>query len=338
MKLIILSALVVMASCLPPTPDDIENEWQKFKSEFRGSNGFQAMADEPKRRQVFETNYKTIVSHNDEADKGIHTYRMGVNQFADWTDEEFQQKMLSLHMKPLTDVHNLTQYVRNTNSKKIIPPNQDWTSKESRIKNQGSCGSCFAFASVDTIESHYTINTGNKIELSPQNIVDCLYRSDVCQTGGSLAEAYNLVKKNGGIMAESDYPYEGEYGTCSYKPYLSKVTVSGYEGLDNGDEVALKEMVSKGPVALGIDASLKSFKLYSSGVYVDNTCHNPMNHGVVAAGYGVTSDGQEYWLIKNSWDKTWGEAGYMKMARNNDNQCGIGLHCLTPTGVTAVSH
>ncbi|CAG2181589.1 unnamed protein product, partial [Oppiella nova] len=76
MKLIILSALVVMASCLPPTPDDIENEWQKFKREFRGSNGFQAMADESKRRQVFETNYKTIVSHNDEADKGIHTYRM----------------------------------------------------------------------------------------------------------------------------------------------------------------------------------------------------------------------------------------------------------------------
>ncbi|CAG2166324.1 unnamed protein product [Oppiella nova] len=258
---------------------------------------------------------------------------MGVNQFADWTDEEFQQKMLSLHMKPLTGVHNLTQYVRNTN--KIIPQSQDWTSKESDIKNQGSCGSCFAFASVDTIESHYTINTGNKIELSPQNIVDCLYRPNVCRDGGSLAEAYELVKSEGGIMAESDYPYKEEYGTCSYKKYLSKVTVSGYNYHIEGDEVFLKEMVSEGPVAVGIDASLKSFKLYKSGVYVDNTCHNPMNHGVVVAGYGV-SDGQEYWLIKNSWDTTWGEAGYMKMARNNDNQCGIGLHCLTPTGVKAV--
>ncbi|CAG2114961.1 unnamed protein product, partial [Medioppia subpectinata] len=172
-------------------------------------------------------------------------------------------------------------------------------------------------------------NTGEILkELSVQQIVDCMYNPDghdICQTGGTLPDAAKYVKQHGGLELETDYPYMGKWGTCHADVGKRQVTLTGYGEQYDGDEWYLREVVGTiGPVALGIFSDRPNFKLYKSGVYVDNGCHGvAADHGVVIVGYGRENN-LDYWLIKNSWGGTWGDEGYIKVARNNNNQCGIG--------------
>ncbi|XP_076610427.1 cathepsin S-like isoform X2 [Chaetodon auriga] len=195
----------------------------------------------------------------------------------------------------------------------------------------GSCGSCWAFSAVGALEGQLKKSTGALISLSPQNLVDCSqkYGNHGCN-GGFMTNAFQYIIQNQGIDSDAAYPYIARRGQCKYNPKYRAANCSGYAFLPEGDEIALKEALSNiGPISVAIDASRPKFVFYRHGVYRDHTCTHKVNHGVLVVGYG-TERGYDYWLVKNSWGANYGDEGYIKMARNRHNQCGIALYACFP--------
>lgn len=148
-----------------------------------------------------------------------------------------------------------------------------------------------------------------------------------------MDNAFRYIKDNHGIDTEATYPYRAEDEKCQYKPKNSGATDRGFVDIDSGYEDKLKAAVATvGPIAVAIDASHESFQLYSDGVYDEPECSSEdLDHGVLIVGYGTDeASGQDYWLVKNSWGDSWGDKGYIKMARNKNNQCGIATKASYP--------
>ncbi|CAG2112209.1 unnamed protein product [Medioppia subpectinata] len=291
--------------------------------------------DESKRRQIFADNYRRIRDHNKEADKGVHTYRLGVNQFTDMTDQEFSATLRNVPPLPSSKRYKATQFVEmDEQPLDETPDSFNWCDKGvvTMVKNQQNSPTCFAFAAVDTIESHYKIGNPREqlLELSVQQAIDGLNDPTVWRDGGDMRDVYRLaMRPTGGLALESDYPYIDRPGPNTVAQ--TRVTMTNYCGLDTGDEMALMGIVgTKGPVAVGLHINGQKLRDYESGVFTDST--GDSNHAVVVVGYG-TVDGRDYWLIKNSYSDTWGERGYMKLARNCHNVCGIANDCVYPIGV-----
>lgn len=162
------------------------------------------------------------------------------------------------------------------------------------------------------------------IPLSEQELIDCSHEgdNDGC-FGGMMEDGFEYVIKNG-LSTEDDYIYEAKNGECRRGSLRSAISETNYAFVD-GDESALKDAVAiVGPISVGIDAT--NWHLYEEGVLLDTNCSNvldKLNHGVLAVGYGTTENGDDYWLIKNSWGEDWGENGYIRTARNKDNNCGV---------------
>jgi C1A family cysteine protease len=147
--------------------------------------------------------------------------------------------------------------------------------------------------------------------------------NDGCD-GGDMTSAYEYVRRNPGVDTEASYPYEEKASTCRFDPANVGANCIDWMEIQEGDEIALEQAVASiGPVAAGIDGAQRTFMFYKSGFYFDQNCETEVNHAVVIVGYGKTESGEEYWLCKNSWDTDWGEEGYVRMARNKDNHCGI---------------
>uniref|UniRef100_A0A2K6TQE5 Cathepsin S n=1 Tax=Saimiri boliviensis boliviensis TaxID=39432 RepID=A0A2K6TQE5_SAIBB len=192
------------------------------------------------------------------------------------------------------------------------------------LGDMGSCGACWAFSAVGALEAQLKLKTGKLVSLSAQNLVDCSekYGNKGCN-GGFMTEAFQYIIDNKGIDSEASYPYKATDQKCQYDSKYRAATCSKYTELPYGREDVLKEAVAnKGPVCVGVDASHPSFFLYRSGVYYDPACTQKVNHGVLVIGYGDLN-GKEYWLVKNSWGSNFGEQGYIRMARNKGNHCGI---------------
>lgn len=141
-----------------------------------------------------------------------------------------------------------------------------------------------------------------------------------------MDNAFSYIKDNHGLDTESSYPYEGKDDKCRFKKRDIGATDSGFVDIPEGDEEKLKEAVATvGPVSVAIDASHESFQFYSQGVYDEAECSSEqLDHGVLVVGYGTDAETEEdFWLVKNSWGTQWGDEGYIRMARNKQNQCGI---------------
>lgn len=147
-----------------------------------------------------------------------------------------------------------------------------------------------------------------------------------------MDNAFKYIKDNHGIDTEASYPYKAEDGKCHYNPSSSGATDRGFVDVESGSEADLKAaLATVGPISVAIDASHESFQFYASGVYNEPECDSEqLDHGVLAVGYGTTDKGEDYWLVKNSWGTTWGDAGYIKMTRNQNNQCGIATQASYP--------
>jgi hypothetical protein len=194
------------------------------------------------------------------------------------------------------------------------------------VKDQGQCDSSWAFAVTGLVESDSAIRTGTLMSLSEQQLLDCTGGGSGCGGGSPIAGLRTVIAK-GGLATEAAYPYTAVGGTC--KPAIPAATIPGAGRVPPGDETSLEYYVSKGPVLALIDTSLQSFQLYHSGIYADPDCgKDSPTEAVLIVGYGTTPEGRDYWTVKNSWGTGWGQAGYIWIARNDDNLCGIASYAL----------
>ncbi|GIY62558.1 cathepsin L [Caerostris extrusa] len=298
MKFLALFALFAVAASRHMLFDQqLDEHWENFKKTFGKHYNDR---EEVIRRTIWERRVADIVRHNLQYDLGLHSFRKGINEYSDMEHEEFV----------------------DWRDQGLVTP----------VKNQQQCGSCWAFSTTGSLEGQHMKKTGNLVSLSEQNLVDCSgpEGNQGCE-GGLMDQAFEYIKDNHGIDTEQSYPYTAEDGTCHFKKADVGATVTGYVDIPTGDEDALKKAVATvGPISVAIDASHDSFQTYQDGVYDEPECSpDQLDHGVLIVGYG-TEDGSDYWLVKNSWGKTWGIKGYIKMSRNKDNQCGIATQASYP--------
>ncbi|KAM4664647.1 cathepsin K-like [Discoglossus pictus] len=299
--------------------DTLDSEWDLWKRSHLKQ--YNSELDELKRRLIWEKNLKFITAHNLEHSQGLHTYELAMNHLGDLTSEEVVRQMTGLKVPPNHQPNNtydpdwtvrIPEYIDYRKRGYVTP-----------VQNQGYCGSCWAFSSVGALEGQLKKKTGNLVPLSPQNLLDCDTDNYGCD-GGYMTNAFGYVRDNGGIDSDAAYPYIGQLEGCLYNPTGKAASCKGYKEIPIGSEKALKRAVATvGPVAVGIDASLPSFHFYRKGVYYDTSCDpEGINHAVLAVGYG-NRQGIKHWIIKNSWGELWGNKGYVLMARDKKNACGI---------------
>jgi len=210
----------------------------------------------------------------------------------------------------------------------LSPDRVDWRDQGyvTPVKNQGACGSCWAFSSTGALEGQHMRRIGQLVSLSEQNLVDCsrAFGNNGC-SGGLMDFAFEYVKNNSGVDTESSYPYKAADAKCKFTRQNVGAKDTGFVDIPEGDEDALKDAVaSQGPISIAIDASHSSFQLYKRGVYYEPACSSEnLDHGVLIVGYGTDPDHGDYWIVKNSWGPLWGEEGYIRMSRNKHNHCGV---------------
>tara|TARA_Y100000817_G_C16857830_1_gene544717 strand:+ start:2344 stop:3279 length:936 start_codon:yes stop_codon:yes gene_type:complete len=267
---------------------------------------------------TFRDNMNYIHEHN----KKNLSYTLGVNNRID-------QNITSMNYNYI--IKNTTY---KTNESFIVPFEVDWRDKNvvTSVKNQGKCGSCWAFSATGSIESVNAIDTGNLINISEQQLMDCSsdYGNKGCQ-GGAMDNAFKFVIDNG-ICSEEEYPYTSQQGLC--QPCKEVVRINNYKDIMPNNEGILKRAVAQQPVSAAIQANLMSFQLYSSGIYSDPNCGTKLDHGILIIGYGYDPEyNMDYWIIKNSWGENWGENGYIRIQRNvnqSSGLCGITLNPSIP--------
>jgi len=297
------------------------SEWESYKQEHAKS--YANPIEEFYRMKVYADNKAYVEKHMKEHAEGKHSFTVALNKFADLTTEEWTATYKG-YVAGQSVPHET-----HVPTGKAAPDSKDWRvyGVVTAVKDQGQCGSCWAFSATGALEGAWARSGHSLTSLSEQQLVDCsrAYGNQGCN-GGLMDHAFDYIKAAGGIESEGDYEYTAEDGKCKdYGGYVA--SLSSYVDIPLEDEDALLDAAgSVGPVSVSIDASHRSFQLYSGGIYDEPECYSfTLDHGVLVVGYG---DG--YWLVKNSWGGSWGEAGYIKMTRNGSNQCGIATQASYP--------
>jgi C1A family cysteine protease len=304
--------------------NDLETSWKKWNQQYSTSATVKAHGIDADRKEIFAYNYAFVRMHNSRN----QSFTLALNEFAAMTEEEFTQRngfrQSERSWRSLGEEHEMAT---------DVPDSVDWRPKlVTPIKNQGQCGSCWAFSTIVSLEGQYAKLTNDLTSFSEQDLVDCVKnvkipgQSDTCCNGcqGGLMDyafQYMIDSQSGSDDTESSYPYTGKQGTCSFTAgsAFKDAKVTGYVDLKSEDE--LKNAVgSVGPVSVAVNANI-FWQLYNGGILNPVTCNaNKLDHGVAAVGYGT--DGSDYWIIRNSWGKSWGEEGYARLLRGS-NKCGI---------------
>ncbi|KAG8057253.1 hypothetical protein GUJ93_ZPchr0002g24730 [Zizania palustris] len=343
-SLLLLLLLLLFSICA--SADLMLERFEQWMS--RHGRAYTDAGEKQRRFEVYRSNVELVEEFNSMS----NGYKLADNKFADLTNEEFRVKMLGFRPQ---SPHVTIQQALNTCSSAdrgmgeesrddILPKSVDWRKEGAvvPVKNQGNCGSCWAFSAVAAMEGISQIKNGKLVSLSEQELIDCDDEAVGC-AGGYMTWAFEYVVSNNGIASEASYPYRGADGACqAAKLNESAVSIAGYRNVTPNSEPELMRAAAAQPVSVAVDAGSFMFQLYGSGVYT-GPCTADVNHGVTVVGYGESEPteaddggggggdgtaGKKYWIVKNSWGAEWGDAGYILMQRDAgvaSGLCGIAL-------------
>ena len=321
--------LIALVSCETDDDSVVFKAFQRFIKKYQ--KNYSSINEFLARFLVFKSNFEGVLKNED------LPYKTGITKFSDLTKQEFARTYLNLNYDAMAMANFEPTYVKSSNA---APTSYDWRNynRVAAVKDQGSCGSCWAFATVANLEGLYAAKKGVIKTFSEQMLVDCDTSDSGCN-GGLMEYAFTWLKNNGGIMFDSDYPYTGRKSTC--RKNASKYAdfkVTGYKKLGSSsstwspvDEGQVRDFLYEtGPLAIALNAD--PLQTYSSGILDLTSARCPtsgINHAVTLVGYG-TSGSTDYWIVKNSWGRSWGESGYFRIRRGNGT-CGINCYITTAT-------
>lgn len=321
MRLLLIASVLAVSALAALTDLSFDQYISTYSKRYTG-------AEYRLRRKIFETRVRDIKAHN--ARPGV-TYTRTVNQFTDHTEAELSQMMglnKHLHFQGASLRASRSPVTPRLRSTVSVPDEIDWSKNATTpVKNQGGCGSCWAFAGTESIESCAFLGSGKLVTLAPQEFVDCVPNPQKCGgSGGCEGATTDLLfdyVKNVGAVTEKEYPYEQSDRKCRVSEKKTAVNVGGYVDVANNDYHALLEAVSGRPVTVGVAAN--EWFSYDKGVFTFDECGTDMNHAVLLVGYGVDEKHGDYWKVQNSWGPGWGEEGFIRLARssNDSNNCQV---------------
>ncbi|KAK2445629.1 cysteine proteinase COT44 [Trifolium repens] len=314
--------------------DEVKSMYKEWRVKYGKLNNNLNESKNDKRFEIFKDNLKFIDEHN----AVNRTYKVGLNRFADLNNEEYRARYLGIRIDPIDRMMARTKTRSNRYAPSVadkLPQSVDWRNQGAvvQVKDQENCGSCWAFSAIAAVEGINKIVTGELVSLSEQELVDCDKTVNAGCDGGLMEYAFEFIINNGGIDTDDDYPYLGVDSICDqHKENARVVTIDDYEQVPAYDELALKKAVANQPISVAIEAGGRAFQLYESGIFTGR-CGTALDHGVTAVGYG-TETGVDYWIVKNSWGKDWGESGYFRLERNLrtsvKGKCGIAMQSSYP--------
>jgi C1A family cysteine protease len=292
-------------------------DWESFKARY--GKVYNSDDTEAAHRATYELNMQRNADHN-ALNLG---FELGENQFSDLTQEQYRVAAgLGYKESPLDSMNGAVHLGEHVYDGSELAASVDWTTKGAvtAVKDQGQCGSCWAFSTTGTTEGAYQIATGALKNIAEQQLVDCSGAGSC--SGGNMAGAINYESTTA-MATQASYPYTARNGVCktSFTAAIPKGGIAGYTSVTHGSKSALQSAIMGRPVSIAIEADQYAFQAYKSGV-LSSGCGTSLDHGVTAVGYGTDASGTDYWLVKNSWGTSWGANGYIKIS-SMSNVCGV---------------
>ena len=318
-------------------------KYMRFLSKYNKT--YSSLQEVNERFSNFLLNYKSLLDARKEIEQDNQDIeeieedriKLGVTDLFDLSDEEYEKQYLDFSIpedeiskseipSEETFINSNENESDNLRNLQTIPTSFDWRNKGvvGVVKNQGICGCCYAFSAVGNIESLYAIKHGELLNFSEQQILNCDPSHKGCN-GGIIGRVFDYLKNSNGLGLTSSLKYISRKQTCSIIKGVAKVLGKKYVGSNNEDSIA-RFLFKNGPLSAAVNA--KYFRFYRGGImkYSKTLCGNSLNHAVLIVGYGVSSNGTKFWIVKNSYGKNWGENGYVRIARGT---CSINRYVLS---------
>lgn len=327
-KILLITLALTVVLAFEPGHEKESYIFGKFQEFLKKENKKYTTVEEYMARfTIFQTNYKKLEAFTLSPDSKAKSYTVGLNKFADMSAHQFKKTYRNLNIDLIHIIKKKAQAL--TFMLGNSPASWDWRehSAVGKVKDQGSCGSCWAFSTTSNLEGLYAIKNGKQISLSEQQLVDCDKIDSGCN-GGLMENAYNYIQKAGGIQLESDYKYTARGSSCKFDQKKVALNITGYTTVSENEEEIKNFLQTTGPLAVALNAEPLQF--YSGGIIDSDSSEcdpQALDHAVTMVGYG-SENGQDFWIIRNSWGSGWGENGYFRMARGQGT-CGINTYVVS---------
>jgi len=328
---IVLAALVAASQAAPAEDSLLHSVIQAKWSSYKAQHGKQYSAvEESLRKQQYLEATKTIEEHNARFHAGLESFEMGHNEFSDLSLQELSATKMGVKMPSNAEALKANATFHVPTGGYNAPQAIDWRTwgAVQAVKNQGGCGSCYSFSAMGALETAVWRKNGdrNLPNLSEQHGVDCSRRNG-CD-GGWMHEVFQWFKDNGGVASQQAYPYAGVVQQCKHASVAKSARVASYNMVRNERDL-LNAVTNVGTISIAYNANTQQHSYYRGGILDIPNCGNTPTHAVLLIGYG-SDNGKDYWLLKNSWGTSWGEQGFFRIVRGQ-NQCGIADWCSYPT-------